>query len=107
MSSESAHKILISCYGVLLLAGAVMELLSVGGAAYVFLAGSCIAIAEALWAAIENRTTELAAARRHRLYFFASLSLGVAAWYMLRGSNNWVPFALIWVVIVLYLSFRK
>ena len=107
MNTSLIHKILIWCYGILLIAGAVMSLLSVPYCAYIFTAGSVLAIAEAFWNAIENRTIELAQARRHRLYFFASLSLGVASWYMLRGSNNWVPFALIWALVVLYLTLRS
>ena len=84
-----------------------MFLFSLPFAAWIFLAGSVIAIVESFWTAMENRSQELAVARRHRLYFIASLFLGVAAWYMLHDSNNWVVFALIWIVIVLYLSFRK
>ena len=107
MKRETLHKVVIATYGILLLAGALLALFKVEGCAYVFLTGSILAIIEALWTAITQRSAELAQARRHRLYFIASLFLGIAAWYMLRGSNNWVVMTLIWVVIVLYLSFRS
>ena len=107
MKSKNLHTIVISLYGVLLLAGAIMSVFKVRYCGFVFLAGSLVAIAEAFWAALEYRSADIAVARRHRLYFIASLFLGIAAWYMLRGSNNWVVMALIWIVIVIYLSFRK
>ncbi|MBQ7210226.1 MAG: hypothetical protein IJS05_04950 [Paludibacteraceae bacterium] len=101
------HKYLTISYGVLLLVGAVMFVFGLPFAAYIFTAGSLIAIVQSFVFAIQNRSDELAVARRHRLYFIASLFLGVASWFMLTGSANWVVMALVWVVVVLYLSFRK
>lgn len=104
---EKTFKILTYLYGVLLLAGALLFFFVPEAGKWLFASGAVVCIVVSFAQAIVNRTSKLAQSRRQRLFFIASLFLGVAAWFMFIGSTNWVVFALVWVVVVIYLSFRS
>ncbi len=106
MMENLNHKALIIVFGVLLLAGAVMDLLRVPYAEIFFSVGAFLAVVQAFVYAITNKTDDIRQARLHRLNFVASLFLGIAAYFMWIESSNWVVFTLVYVVIVLFLSFR-
>ena len=106
MAMKKLHTILLSSAGVLLVIGAILFTLDVRYSEYIFAVGAVSAILQAFLYAIQNKTTNHRLARLQRLYFIATLFLGVAAWFMFVNSNSWVPMVLIYVVISLFLSFR-
>ena len=105
-SRKTLHGVLILLFAVLLVAGAVLYMFDVAYSEYVFAAGAVIAIVQAFVYALQNRTDDRRTARLHRLNFVATLFLGVAAWLMFVRNTSWVPFVLIYAVIVFFLSFR-
>ena len=104
--NKRLHTILISVYALLLVVGAMLFTFDVKYSEYVFAAGAVMAIFQSFMYAIENKTDDRRIARLHRLNFIATLFLGVAAWMMFIKSSSWVPFVLIYALIVFYLSFR-
>ncbi len=101
------HTILISVFALLLIAGALLFTLDIPYAEYVFAAGAVLAIMQAFVYALQNKTDDRRIARLHRLNFVASLFLGVAAWLMFMHNTSWVPFVLIYALIVFFLSLRS
>ncbi len=100
------HTILISVFAVLLVVGAVLFTLDIPYSEYIFAAGALVAMVQAFLYAIQNKTDDKRTARLHGLNFVATLFLGVAAWFMFIHSTSWVPFVLIYALIVFFLSFR-
>ena len=100
------QNLLVALFAVLLVAGALLFSLDVPYAEFVFAAGALLAVIQAFVYAIQHRTTDRRTARLHRLNFLATLSLGVAAWLMIRHNTSWVPFVLIYALVVFFLSFR-
>ncbi len=105
--NKTLHTVLIACFAVLLVAGALLQILGVAYSEYVFAAGAVLAIVQSFLYAIQNKTDDRRIARLHRLQFVATLFLGVAAWLMFLHNNSWVPFVLIYALIVFFLSFRS
>lgn len=106
MKHMKIHTILISVFAVLLVAGAVLFMFDVDYAEYIFAAGAVLAIVQSFVYAIQNKTDDKRVARLHRLNFVATLFLGVAAWLMFMHNTSWVPFVLIYAVVVFFFSFR-
>lgn len=106
MRNKTLHTVLISLFAVLLVVGAALFVFDVQYSEYVFAAGAVLAIVQAFLYALQNRTDERRTARLHRLNFIASLFLGVAAWLMFKHNTSWVPFTLIYALVVFFLSFR-
>ena len=104
---KSIHTILISVFAVLLVAGAALYMFDIPYAEYIFAAGAVLAIVQAFVYAIQNRTDDRRISRLHRLQFVATLFLGVAAWMMFMHNTSWVPFVLIYALIIFFLSFRQ
>ena len=109
-------------YAILLVVGALLYTLDVAYTEYVFAAGAVIAIVHTFIYAIQNRPSSIKqqaengnrkssaddrrTARLHGLHFIATLFLGVAAWLMIVHSSSWMPFMLIYALVVFFLSFR-
>ena len=105
-NSKTLHTVLIAVFAVLLVTGALLYMFDIPFAEYVFASGAVLAIVQAFVYALQNRTDDRRTARLHRLNFVATLFLGVAAWLMFMHNTSWVPFVLIYAVIVFFLSFR-
>ncbi|MBR1808922.1 MAG: hypothetical protein IJ776_06010 [Paludibacteraceae bacterium] len=105
-TGSALHTVLIAVFAVLLVAGAVLYMFDIPFAEYVFALGAVLAIVQSFVYALQNRTDDRRIARLHRLNFVATLFLGVAAWLMFMRNTSWVPFVLIYAVIVFFLSFR-
>lgn len=101
------HTILIYVFGLFLVAGAILFMFDIKYAEYIFSFGTLLAVIQAFIYAIQNRTTDRRIQRLHRLYFVASLFLIVAAWFMFINNTSWVPFVVIYAMIVFFLSFRN
>ena len=100
------HTALIASFAVLLVAGALLFMFDVAYSEYICAAGAVLAIVQAFMYALQNRTDDRRQARLHRLNFVATLFLGVAAWLMFMKNTSWMPFVLIYALVVFFLSFR-
>lgn len=107
MNNRLLHTVLTIVFALLLLSGAVLFMFDVPYAEYVFALGALLSIVQSFLYAIQNRSVDCRIQRLHRLGFVASLFLGIAAWLMFMGNNSWVPFVLIYALVVFFLSFRS
>lgn len=103
---KNVYTILTAIYGVLLVLGALLAVFDVPFAVWVFAPGALLAVAEAFAYALQNRSGNWREARLHRLNFVASLFTGVAAWLLWKENNAWVVMLMVYVLLVLFLSFR-
>lgn len=100
------HTILTIVYATLLVVGAILFIFDVHNSQYLFAIGAVLAIIQSILYALQNKSDDRRIQRLHRLNFIASLFLGVAAWLMFQHNTSWVPFVIIYALVVFYLSFR-
>ncbi len=107
MLTKKTAQILLACAGVLTVAGAVMQIVGVTFASYVFTIGSLVIIYLHLQGVVAASYTDKDLMRRLlRMGFIACSALVIACCLMFLGSNSWVAFLLIYAVTELYLTFR-
>ena len=92
--------------GILLITGAVMDIIDYDYAYIFFAAGALIAIIQSFTFAYKNRSTDIRISRLHRINFLASLTLGIGAYMMYINSNSWVAMLILYVLITLFLAIR-
>lgn len=100
------HTILITVFGALLVAGALLKTFDLPFAEWVFAAGAVLAIIQSFTFAMQHKTQDLRQSRLHRLNFIASLFPGIGAWLMWVDENSWVVMLIVYIVLVTFLSFR-
>lgn len=106
MTTSNIHKILLISFGTLLTAGALLHIVNMQYAPYVFSAGAAMAVVSAFLQAWQNRTDDIRRNRLFRIQFLNSLVLVLAAYLMFTGSNSWVVMLLLYALISLFLSTR-
>jgi len=106
MKQTDIHKIFLITGGGLAVVGAVLELIDIVYAPYLFSIGAAILIFIQLKNTLENKDAEVRQKRLYRNGLFASLMLAVAAYFMFNNSNSWVVAVLIYSLSTLFLSFR-
>lgn len=94
--------------GVLSLVGAIMQLLELNYAPYVFSAGVFFIVSyQFLESLLTRKITDFRQKRLQGLCFLSSVLLIPAAYFMFKHKNTWVAFVLIYALTTLFLSFRS
>lgn len=92
--------------GILLITGAILEIIDYKYAFIFFASGALIAIVQAFMVAYYNRTSDIRIGRLHRINFIASITLGIGAYMMYNDSNSWVAMLILYIAITLFLAIR-
>ena len=106
MKQKQLSQILFIFAGTLTILGSFARLFDLKFAPYIFTVGAVLIIfiqGENAW---NNNTAEKSQQRFARLGFITSLMLGVAAYFMVTGSNSWVVMVLMYALSSFYQSFR-
>ena len=91
---------------ILLIAGAVMDIINAEYAYIPFGAGALVAIVQSFLFAYNNKTTDIRIGRLHRINFISTLTLGIGAYMMYIHSTSWVAMLILYVVLQLFLAIR-
>ena len=106
MKEKQPSQILFIIAGTLTILGSFARLFDLKYAPYVFTVGAGLIIFIQGKNAWDNNTAEKSQQRFARLGFITSLMLGVAAYFMITGSNSWVVMVLMYALSSFYQSFR-
>jgi len=88
--------------------GAVMQLVELSYAKYVFAAGALLLLVLQVFFVIKSNNKEIRIRRINRMMLFATAMLAVAAYMMFTRpySNSWVVMVLIYAVLSVFFTFR-
>jgi hypothetical protein len=106
MKEKQPSQILFIIAGTLTILGSFARLFDLKYAPYIFTVGAILIIFIQGKNAWDNNTAEKSQQRFARLGFLTSLMLGVAAYFMITGSNSWVVMVLMYALSSFYQSFR-
>jgi len=106
MKKTDLNKIFLIVGGGLTVIGSFAKLFDVKYAPYVFSIGVACLIYIQIMFTIQHRDADVRQKRLARNGLFASLLLGLAAYFMFVGSNSWVVAVLIYALSTLFLSYR-
>lgn len=88
-------------------AGAAFQLFEFQFSKYIFALGALILIVVFFIYNYQARNESSRVMRQHRLMLFATMFLGVGAYFMFVGNDSWVVMVLVYALISVFLSFRK
>jgi len=106
MKEKQSSQILFISAGTIVILGAFAKLFEIAYAPYAFAVGVALLIFSHGKQAFDSKHASKNQQRVLRLGFLSSLMLGLAAYFMLVGSNSWVVLVLIYAITSFYLSFR-
>lgn len=88
------------------IAGALLKLLTIQYAAYIFSIGAAMIIILQLLNTLNAKDEDFRQQRLTRIALISSLFLAVAAYFMFKDANSWVVFVLLYALTSLFLSYR-
>jgi len=99
-------KLIFALAGILTIVGAIMQIVGIQFAPFVFALGAALFIYCQL-KNLMNSDDNFRTRRLARLGFISALMLLISTYFMFVGSNIWVVFLLIYAVITFFLTFRS
>jgi len=106
MKEKEGSQLFFIIAGTLTILGAFAQLFDLKFAPYVFSLGAGFLIFLYGKDVFDKGKNDKRQQRLARIGLFTSLMLGIAAYFMIIGSNSWVPFVLIYALSSFFQSFR-